>query len=104
TGTTAAVLDALNSVLTYRAQYNIRVVNLSLGSAAVDSYKNDPVCRAVRKLVNAGIVVVTAAGNEGKDATRGKLFGRIHSPGNEPSAITVGAVNTFGSDERSDDV
>jgi subtilisin family serine protease len=104
TGTTSALLNALNAVLTSRAQYNIRVVNLSLGSMAVDSYKNDPVCRAVRKLVNAGIVVVAAAGNEGKDSTHGKLFGRIHSPGNEPSVITVGAVNTFGTDVRSDDV
>ena len=35
--------------------------------------------------------------------THPKLFGRIHSPGNEPSAITVGAANTFGPDVRSDD-
>src|ERR1044072_173453 len=102
-GTTSALLNALNEILTYRAEYNIRVVNLSLGSPAVDSYKNDPVCRAVRKLVNAGIVVVAAAGNEGKDSTQRKLFGRIHSPGNEPSAITVGAVNTLGTDVRNDD-
>ena len=104
TGTTRALLNALYTVLFYRNFYNIRVVNLSLGATAVDSYKNDPVCRAVRRLVNAGIVVVAAAGNDGKDAAHGKLFGRIHSPGNEPSAITVGAVNTFGTDERSDDV
>jgi len=50
TGTTSALLNALNAVLQYRTQYNIRVVNLSLGSVAVDSYKR-PVCRAVRKLV-----------------------------------------------------
>src|SRR6185503_19588663 len=76
----------------------------SLGSVAVDSYKNDPLCRAVRRLVDAGIVVVAAAGNDGKDATHAKLYGRIHTPGNEPSAITVGAPNTFGTDVRSDDV
>src|SRR5205823_6329583 len=33
----------------------------------------------------------------------GKLYGEIHCPGNEPSAITVGASNTFGTDTRSDD-
>src|SRR4029450_14033804 len=33
-----------------------------------------------------------------------KLYGRIHSPGIEPSAITVGAANTLGTDNRSDDV
>ena len=104
TGSTSALLNALNAVMQNRTLYNIRVVNLSLGSEAIDSYKNDPVCRAVRGLVNAGIVVVTAAGNDGKDNTYAKLYGRIHSPGNEPSAITVGATNTFGTDGRSDDV
>lgn len=28
----------------------------------------------------------------GKDETGQKIYGRIHSPGNEPSAITVGAA------------
>ena len=45
----------------------MKVVNLSLGANAIDSYTNDPLCKAVRKLVDAGIVVVAAAGNEGKD-------------------------------------
>jgi serine protease AprX len=62
-------------VLTYRNTYNIRVVNMSLGADAVDSYKNDAVCRAVRKLVDAGIVVVAAAGNNGKDALHPKVYG-----------------------------
>src|SRR5829696_4592519 len=103
-GTTAYVLRALDWVATNRSTYNIRVVNMSLGMPAVDSYRNDPVCRAVRRLVDAGVVVVAAAGNNGKDSSGNKLYGHIHSPGNEPSAITVGASNTFGSDERGDDV
>ena len=44
-------------------------------------------------LVDAGIVVVAAAGNNGKNSAGQKLYGLIHSPGNEPSAITVGASN-----------
>src|SRR6185369_3651931 len=102
-GKTSAVLSALDAVLTYRSTYNIRVVNMSLGTTAVDSYKNDAICRAVRKLVDAGIVVVAAAGNEGKDALNPKIYGRIHSPGNEPSAITVGAANSYGTNSRKDD-
>ena len=102
-GTTAYVLRALDWVATNRTTYNIRVVNLSLGMPAVDSYRNDPVCRAVRRLVDAGVVVFAAAGNNGKDSDGNKIYGRIHSPGNEPSAITVGATNTFGTDDRSDD-
>src|SRR5260370_33855326 len=94
TGTISSLLSALNAVMVNRGMYNIRVVNMSLGMAAIDTYKNDPLCRAVRRLVYAGIVVVAAAGNDGKDAGHPKLYGRIHSPGNEPSAITGGAANT----------
>jgi len=103
-GTVGNLLRALDWVLTNRAAYNIRVVNMSLGMPAIDSYKNDPVCRAVRRLVDAGIVVAAAAGNNGKDGDNNKVYGHVHSPGNEPSAITVGAANTFGTDERGDDV
>jgi subtilisin family serine protease len=81
----------------------IRVLNLSLGAPAVDSYADDPVCHAVRNAVNAGLIVCVAAGNMGKNANGNQVYGGIHSPGIEPSAITVGAVNTFGTDARSDD-
>jgi subtilisin family serine protease len=102
-GRVSYILAGLEWVYQNRLAYNIRVVNMSLGTAAVESYKNDPVCKAVRKLVDAGVVVVAAAGNNGKDAAGQKVYGAIHSPGSEPSAITVGAANTFGTDERSDD-
>src|SRR5687768_13407768 len=58
TGTTAYLLRALDWVLTNRAAYQIRVVNLSLGMPAVESYRTDPACQAVRRLADAGIVVV----------------------------------------------
>jgi len=103
TGRVSSILSALDWVLQHRALYNIRVVNLSLGTAAVESYADDPVCQAVRRLVDAGVVVVAAAGNNGRDGAGGKLYGYIHAPGNEPSAVTVGASNTFGTDFRSDD-
>jgi serine protease AprX len=116
-GSTSVLLNALNWILTptdptravsssnplNKDKYGIRVVNMSLGAPAINSYRNDPVCRAARALVDAGIVVVAAAGNNGKDANGSKLYGQIHSPGNDPSVITVGAVNTFGTDVRSDD-
>ena len=103
TGSVSSTLAALDWIAENKAAYNIRVVNMSLGTAAVDSYKNDPICRAVRRLVNSGVVVVVAAGNNGKSATGQKLYGMIHCPGNEPSALTVGAANTFGTDARNDD-
>ena len=103
-GTVSQLLAAMDWVISNRTLYNLRVVNLSLGMPAVDSYRNDPVCKAVRRMVDLGIVVVVAAGNDGKDAMGQKVYGQIHSPGIEPSAITVGATNTFGTDTRADDV
>ncbi len=102
-GTTSSLLGALDWVLANRTAYGIQVVNMSVGAPAVDSYKNDPVCQAARQLADAGVVIVAAAGNDGKDASGQKLYGTIHSPGDEPSAITVGAANTFQTDLRSDD-
>ncbi|HJQ31006.1 MAG TPA: S8 family serine peptidase [Pyrinomonadaceae bacterium] len=103
-GKVSNVLAALDWLLANRAAYNVRVVNLSLGAPAVQSYKTDPLCVAVRKLVDAGVVVVAAAGNDGKTAAGQKAYGLIHSPGDEPSAVTVGSSNTFGTDSRADDI
>jgi subtilisin family serine protease len=102
-GATSNVLAALDWVLLNHEPYNIRVVNLSIGTPAIDSYLDDPLCQAVRRVTDAGIVVVAAAGNNGKDQNGAKVYGQIHAPGNEPSAVTVGAANSFGTDARGDD-
>src|SRR5207237_9948011 len=105
-GTTSNLLAAMNWLLSpvdptkavsstnplNKDKYSLRVVNISLGANALSSYKNDPVCRAARALVDAGVVVVAAAGNDGKDANGNKIYGQIHSPGNEPSVKMVGRV------------
>ncbi|HYG10571.1 MAG TPA: S8 family serine peptidase, partial [Pyrinomonadaceae bacterium] len=75
TGNISSVLSALDWVLANRPAYNIRVVNMSLGMPVADSYRNDPICKAVRKLVDAGVVVVAAAGNNGKDSDGRKIYG-----------------------------
>src|SRR4030095_12337035 len=102
-GSTSSVLDALDWIATNRTVFNIRVVNMSLGTPAIDSYRTDPICRAVRRLVDSGLVVFAAAGNNGKEPNGNKVYGGIHSPGNEPSAITVGAANSFATNDRGDD-
>lgn len=104
-GKTAWLLSALQWIVVNGKTHNIRVVNLSLGGLAIDSYTNDPVCRKVQELNALGILVVAAAGNDGKNLSTGqKLYGHIHSPGNSPAALTVGAVNTMQTDARGDDV
>ncbi|HEV2761689.1 MAG TPA: S8 family serine peptidase, partial [Pyrinomonadaceae bacterium] len=57
-GKVSSVLAALDWVLANGSRYKVKVVNLSLGAPAVDSYTIDPLCRAVRRMVDAGVVVV----------------------------------------------
>src|SRR5215207_4530987 len=80
-GTVESVLAGLDWVAEHARQYNVRIVNLSLGTPAVESYKYDVLCRAVRGLVNSGIVAFVAAGNGGKDNASRKIYGAIYSPG-----------------------
>ena len=103
TGSTSDVIRAIHWAIRNKARYNIRVINLSLGHAVEESYKDDPLCEAVERAVNAGIVVVAAAGNRGKDDAGHSIYGGIESPGNDPYVITVGALNTHGTVARSDD-
>ncbi|HEY6230682.1 MAG TPA: S8 family serine peptidase, partial [Pyrinomonadaceae bacterium] len=79
TGSVSNVLAAFNWLMSNASAYNVRVVNLSLGMPAVNSYKFDPLCVAARMLVDRGIVVVAAAGNNGKDSAGQKVYGQIHS-------------------------
>lgn len=81
----STVLDALNWVYNYRYRYKIKVLNMSLGADVDSHYWNDPINQAVMRLWDAGIVVVSSAGNNGKDAG-------ITVPGNNPYILTVGAV------------
>jgi hypothetical protein len=53
--------------------------------------------------VDAGIVVVTAAGNEGLDAKGQRQYGGITAPGNAPWVLTVGAASSNGTVDRADD-
>ena len=102
------VMDAIDWAIRNRKRFNIRVINLSLGGAAEESYRDDPMCEAVERAVHAGIVVVAAAGNRGKDDEGRSVHGLIESPGIDPYVITVGAINTKGTaravGRRADDV
>ena len=103
-GTVSGVIAGIDWVIKNKTTYNIRVMNLSLGASISQSYKTDPLCQAVGRAVDAGIVVVVAAGNLGKDAAGQPIYGGILSPANSPKVITVGATNTQETVKRSDDV
>jgi subtilisin family serine protease len=64
----------------------------------------DPLTLAAKRLVDAGVTVVTAAGNLGKNAVTGKIqYGGITAPGNAPWVLTVGAYSHEGTITRTDD-
>jgi subtilisin family serine protease len=103
TGYTSDVIEGIEWVVANRARYNIRVINLSLGHPVMEACATDPLCVAVNQAVQAGIVVVVAAGNTGKAPNGRSVLGGISSPGNSPYAITVGALDTWGTVDRTDD-
>ena len=71
----------------------------------MESYLQDPLCQAVEQAWKAGIVVVVAAGNYGRDnSNNNNGYGTITAPGNDPYVITVGAMKTMGTPSRSDDL
>ena len=101
-GTDSQVIAAIQRAIQLKNTYNIRVINISLGRPVAESYALDPLCQAVEQAWKAGIVVVVAAGNGGRnDATSG--YATITVPGNDPYVITVGATNTHGTDPTGDD-
>jgi len=98
----ATTLDAiygLQFAVDHKADYNIRVVNMSFRSTPAESYRTDPLDAAAEQAWFDGIVVVAAAGNLGtaSDAVS-------YAPGNDPYVLTVGAVDDQGSTSPSNDV
>jgi serine protease AprX len=97
----STVLDVIYGIqfaVDHQDDFNIRVLNLSLESTVADSYKTDPLDAAVEAAWFKGIVVVAAAGNRGTDADAVS-----YAPGNDPYAISVGAVDDMGTKGITDD-
>jgi len=104
-GTDSSVIAAIDRAIALKSTYNIRVINLSIGRGIYESYKQDPLCQEVEKAWKAGIVVVVAAGNYGRDNSVGEEgYGTITSPGNDPYVITVGAMKSMYTDTPADDL
>ena len=103
-GYTSSVISAIEFAVANRTQLGIDVINLSLGHPILESSATDPLVQAVEAASRAGIVVVASAGNFGVDPATGEVgYAGITSPGDAPSAITVGAVDINGTASRSDD-
>ena len=94
---TSTVIGALEFIVANKKALGVNVINLSLGHPVTAPAKFDPLVQAVENAVRQGIVVVVAAGNDGGG------YAGVNSPGNSPSAITVGAADGKTTVTRADD-
>jgi serine protease AprX len=76
---------------------NVRVVNLAYGTESLQPWQVDPLAHAVENAWDHGLVVVTAAGNDGLAAPH------LLMPAADPHVLAVGAVDHRGTTTTSDD-
>ena len=84
-GSREDVLCAFDWIFRYMQKYNIRVVNISVGTTCKNGKEHSSLIRGVEKLWDQGLVVIAAAGNQGP------LPGSITAPGSSRKIITVGS-------------
>ena len=92
------VLAAIQWVVSFKDDYNIKVLNLSLGTDSTITYRADPLNYAVERAWGEGVAVVVAASNRGPSART------ISKPADDPLVITVGALDDRGTPGAADDV
>lgn len=98
------VIAAIDYAIASKAALNLRVINLSVAAGVYESYDSDPLTLAAKRAVEAGLVVVSAAGNLGRASDGTPQYGGIGAPGNAPWVVTVGASSHNGTSDRSDDI
>lgn len=97
-GRLSTVIRGIEWCIEHKEEYGIKILSLSLGSPAMESYRNDPLAQAAEQAWHQGLVVCAAAGNEGPSK------GTISTPGNHPLILTVGAADDRNTVSREDDV
>lgn len=83
----STLISGLQWAVDHETADNIKVLNISLGFKPFESTVINPLDQAVEATWRSGITVVTSAGNAGPSN------GTILSPGDDPLAITVGALD-----------
>jgi len=96
-GSFSDVIAGIQWAVDNKDKYGIKVINMSLGGRARQSYKDDPVAQAIEAAAAAGIVPCVAAGNSGPGAKT------INTPAHALNALTVAASDDRGTVGRDDD-
>lgn len=88
-GSSEYVLAGIQWLLEHHREYNIRIVNISVGSTRSKHFdETSPLVRGINKLWEAGLCVLTASGNHGPAPYS------IGAPGNSRKIITVGSSDS----------
>lgn len=77
---TSWFLEAFN----YAEKMELDIINLSNGSS---DFKDEPFTKKLQELIEGGMIVVSAIGNEGPE------LGTLSNPGDMPNVIGVGSLN-----------
>jgi len=88
------VIAGVDWAVDHAKDLNIRVINLSYASGSSLPYNTDPLTFSLERAWKAGIVVVVAAGNDGRDSHV------LSSPAIDPYVIAVAAAEATGTDEH----
>jgi serine protease AprX len=102
-GRISDVIAAIDHAVAHKSEFNIRILNMSIGAGVYESYHTDLLTLAAKRAVEEGIVVVAAGGNHGRNDDGVVQHGAISAPGNAPWVITVGASSHMGTTSRADD-
>lgn len=87
-GTIGKLIGGIRWVLQNYKNYNIRIVNISVGTLPHEGNKGEAqLLKDVERLWDAGLIVIAAAGNYGPKA------GTVTTPGTSRKIITVGSSN-----------
>jgi subtilisin family serine protease len=97
------VLAAIDWVVQHKddSGMNIRVLNLSYGTAVTQKYTLDPLAYAAEQAWKAGIVMVASVGNSGYQ--RGSGAPGLADPAYDPFVIAAGASDSHGTLKIDDD-
>lgn len=83
--TSENIAKALQWVLLHHREYDIKIVNMSLGGDEALSYHDSAIDRLAEQLIAAGITIVAAVGNDEEAA--------IKPPANAKNVISVGGID-----------
>ncbi len=87
------VIAGVDWVTDHAAELNIKVLNLSYSSGSTLPYGTDPLAFAVERAWRSGVVVVVAAGNDGRQERH------LSSPAIDPWVLSVAAAGALTDDK-----